>query len=86
MLVLAYLSQKKSTFVQTLPHKIGLNWSNQLGETIVSQLSDGVSCLSWWFSIFMAKKKCGSRNGGKGVLAAVKLHCPYSENQISHKL
>ena len=28
-----------------------------------SQLSDGVSCLSWWFIIFMAKNGFVSRNG-----------------------
>ena len=31
-----------------------------------SQLSDGVSCLSWWFIIFMAKNGFVSRNGKKG--------------------
>ena len=30
-----------------------------------SQLSDGVSCLSWWFIIFMAKNCFVSRNGKK---------------------
>ena len=31
-----------------------------------SQLSDGVSCLSWWFIIFMSKSGFVSRNGKKG--------------------
>ena len=30
-----------------------------------SQLSNGVSCLSWWFDIFVAKVGFVSRNGGK---------------------
>ena len=30
-----------------------------------SKLSDGVSCLSWWFIIFMAKNVFVSRNGKK---------------------
>ena len=52
-----------------------------------SQLSDGVSCLSWWFIIFMAKNGFVSRNGKKGFfLAAVKLHCPTSENKFSNNL
>ena len=50
-----------------------------------SQLSNGVSCLSWWFAIFMTNNGFRSKNGGKRFfLAAVKLHCPTSENKFSH--
>ena len=54
-----------------------------------SQLSDGVSCLSWGFVIFMAKNGFVSRNGKKKkrfFFAAVKLHCLTSENKLFHNL
>ena len=52
-----------------------------------SQLSDGVSGLSWWFIIFMAKNGFVSRNGKKRFFfAAVILHCPTSENKFSNNL
>ena len=40
-----------------------------------SQLSDGISCLSWWFIIFMAHNCFVSRNGKKISLFLLQWNC-----------
>ena len=52
-----------------------------------SQFSDGVNCLSRWFSIFMKKKIVSCQETlKKAFWAAVKLHCLTSKNKYSHNL
>ena len=56
----------------------------RLKKLSLSQLSDGISCLSWWFAIFMAKIGLCQEMVRKAFFAAVKLHCLTSENKFSH--